>query len=444
VQAPDIHYADLTAGRIAYQVWGRGDATLVALTNWSSNLDLTWTIDSWVDFTELIRPLRFIAYDQRGSGMSDRSLLAASIEEAAADLLELLDHLELDRPSLLAFDMATPTALAFAAQHPERVDRLVIWSGTAALMAASGYAVGLPAEMGDASIRLVREGWGHAESTYQRAGIPGEDREHERRQVALVQRQAGSPDQVDALVRAWFGMDAREYVPQVTAPTLVVHRTGDRLIPVAQARWLADHLPHANLLELPGDVHFIWIEDRPRVAAALLRFLGVDADTQPIPAKLLALVVTDIVDSTGRAARLGQADWRRLLDRHDQAIRRLLTRYDGVERGTAGDSFVATFGSAGAGVTFALAATVESTRLGLTLRAGVHVGDVSDRDGQLHGLAVHVATRVQTAAEPGQVLVTTAVAEALVGDGGVSLEPAGEQTLRGVPGSWVLWRATAL
>jgi pimeloyl-ACP methyl ester carboxylesterase len=447
VQPLETEYVDVGGVRLAYQVWGDGEIPAIGVPNWSSNTDAISLMDSWVDFAGRVsHAMRMVLYDQRGTGLSDRVAPVETLEEAAGDLLAVVDHIGAERVVLISADMSTPTALAFAALHPERTHSLFLACSTARLFADDGYDVGLPLENLAAMRKLIREGWGRADSPYAYAGVPGEpgdERSLDRAQVARVQRQAAAPSDIDRLIERWVHMDARPYVERIQAPALVVHRRHDRLVPFRHGKWLVEHLPNARLLELPGDIHYIWLADRAQIARELLDFVRSEAVTSA-ERKLAAVVVTDIADSTGRAAALGHEQWRMLLDRHDSAIRRALRRFGGNERNTAGDSFVATFASAEAATRFAMTALDDARGAGVELRAGIHVGEVDERDGHLHGLGVHVASRVQTSAQPGQVLVTTGVREALVGTAGLTFLPGGEHELRGVPDTWTLWQATAV
>ena len=447
MQLPETEYVDVDGVRLAYQTYGEGDLSVIGVPNWSSNMDAIWLMDSWIDFAaRLARASRLVMYDQRGTGLSDRVAPVETIEQAADDLLALVDHLGVDRAVLIAFDMSTPTALAFAARYPERTHSLLVMGGTARVFADSDYEIGLPLDTMEMTTQLISNGWGRVDSPYAFLGVPGrtdDERALDRAQVARVQRQAASRSDIDRLIDSWWRMDARQYTEKVIAPALVVHRTHDQLVPVSHGRWLAQKLPDAQFVEMDGDIHYLWLADRPFIARTVLEFLhreSFDAGDR----QLAALVVTDIAGSTGRAAELGHQSWRAMIDRHDEAVRRALRRYGGVERNTAGDSFVATFTSAEAATLFALAAVEGAREVGVDVRAGVHLGEIEDRDGQLHGFAVHVASRVQASAVPKQVLVTTGVRDALVGTAGLEFSPAGDHELRGVPGIWSLHAATTI
>jgi pimeloyl-ACP methyl ester carboxylesterase len=442
VQPPPTRYADAGGVQIAYQLLGERELVVVGVTNWATNVEGLWQVDAWVDLAELLsRSVRMVMYDQRGTGLSDRVPLTFDLAEAVADLLAVIDDLNAERVALIAPDVAAPVALAFAAEHPDRVERMVMWGPTVRLLADTDYDVGLPRELAPFLIENIVEGWGVADSAFNFVGVPPtypgheQDREH----IARVQRQATSRRDLAVLAEQMVTRDAREYVARVPHPTLVQHRANDRLVPVEQGQWLADHLPNGRFSKLPGDGHYAWLTDRERLVQEMLEFLLDDAGAFAASGELAAIVVTDIVGSTTHAATFGRERWRAALDRHDTALRRLLRLRGGHERNTAGDSFVATFSSAADACEFTLAACAEAERLGLTLRAGVHVADVEERDGQLHGLGVHVATRIQTAAEAGQVLVSAGVRDAVLGASRLGCTPAGMHALRNVPGEWPLY-----
>jgi pimeloyl-ACP methyl ester carboxylesterase/class 3 adenylate cyclase len=442
VEPPETRYADADGVRIAYQELGAGDRTLCFVTNWATNIEGIWHMEDWAAFADRVaRRMRVLMLDMRGVGLSDRVSWALDPRDQVADIRAVLDAAAVSSATLVAYDMGSIPSLWFAATHPQRVDAVILLGGTARLVAAPDYNEGIDPQglqrLGD----IVLEGWGQADSTYNMGLMPGDANRRARGQMARVQRQAVSPSDVPGLVEHWLGLDARDAVPEVTAPTLLLHATDDLAVPIVQARWLARNLPAATLVETPGNEHFLWGEHLRGVLQHLFDFVG-QARTED-DGVLAALVMTDIVGSTERAASVGAAAWRRTLDRHDEGIRDLLRRYDGEERSTAGDSFLATFRSVGSAARFALAAVKAGDADGVPLRIGLHVGDVVERDGGVHGLAIHVTARVQGAASPGQVAATSTVREALLGADDVRWEPLGEHALKGVPGTWMLWQATS-
>lgn len=442
MEPPETRYADADGVGIAYQELGAGDRTMVFVTNWATNLEGIWYLEDWVAYvTRLARSMRVLLLDVRGSGMSDRVPWASTPEEHVADIRAVVDAAGCDKVVLTTVDAGTTPTLWFAAAHPERVEALVLLGCSPRFGAAPGYEVGLDDATLDLMSELIASSWGQANAPFNQLLMPGDENERMRVQMARVQRQAIGPSDVPRLVDYYRHIDCLPAVPRVTSPALLVHATDDLVIPLAAARWLADALPDAKLVELPSSNHYLWGQERRQLVNVVLDFLGMSSATLP-DGRLLAIVMTDIVGSTERAASLGAEQWRRTLDRHDDLIRELLPRFDGTERSTAGDSFLATFPSAGAALSFGLEAARASERAGLPLRIGVHVGDVQERDGTVHGLAVHVAARVQAAAGSGQVVTTAATRDALVGADGLSWEPLGEHALKGVPGTWSLWQVT--
>ena len=443
MQPPETHYAEADGIRLAYQVWGSGDVTTVGIPNWATNVEAIWGVDAWVDLCErLTRSMRLVMYDQRGSGLSDRVPMRVDLDSTVADLLAVIDDLGVAEVVLLGQDMSAAIAVAFAARYPDRVRSMMLWGPTVRLLAAADYDVGLPLELGPLMVEQVVDGWGVTDSIFNLLAAPDDGRPEtviDRNQVARIQRQAATRRDVETLAREWLELDARAFVEEVQAPTLVMHRTDDQLIPIGHGRWLAEHLPQGRLVELPGPGHFIWFgSDRATIARLLLDFVLGENVGAVDEGSLATIVVTDIVDSTGHAVRLGPDGWRRLLDRHNALVRRQLRLRGGREWNTAGDSFLSTFASVAAAARFAVDLITAASEIGLDLRAGVHLADVEVRNDELHGLGIHVATRIQSAAKPGQVLTSIGVRDALVSADDLSFAVVGEHDLRGVPGTWPL------
>jgi class 3 adenylate cyclase len=229
-------------------------------------------------------------------------------------------------------------------------------------------------------------------------------------------------------------------VESVHVPTLVIHRTHDRLVNVRHGRWLAEHLPNATYLELPGDDHTLWSPGAAEVIGEIEEFLtGARATTEPD--RVLATVLfTDIVDSTGTASQLGDQRWRHLLEDHDRATRAAITRYGGRAIKSTGDGFLATFDGPARGIRCAQAATDAAAGLGIQIRAGLHTGECEVRGDDIAGMAVHIAARVSALAEPGEVLVSRTVRD-LVAGSGIEFEDRGTHELKGVPESWEILAA---
>ena len=433
-----MHYADSDGVGLAYRVLGNGPIDTVVVTNWATNVEGLLQLDGWMDLVaRLSRTMRFVVFDQRGSGMSDRVALA-DVDGQVRDLAAVLDAAGLERAVLLAADMSCTPALAFAARHPDRTRAVILMNPVVRLAGVDHDDADVETAVLDNLVELVTSGWGRDDSAFALLGTPGPDRARDRAHAARSQRQALSPRDLAPLARTWLSLDARPFCSQVQAPVLVMVRTGDQLVAPEQGRWAAAHLPDATLVELPGDDHFVFFGDRRAVVAAIEEFLHGQAVPVPTEGRLVAAVLVDIVGSTARAAREGPAGWDALRSRHDGAVREEVELRDGRVVNTAGDSHLVLFDSAVAAVRFAVAAERRSHDLDLPVRVGVHVGEVAEADGAAAGLALHVVARVQRAADPGEVLVTRAVHDVLLGSDMV-LVPRGRRALRGLAGRWALY-----
>jgi class 3 adenylate cyclase len=235
-------------------------------------------------------------------------------------------------------------------------------------------------------------------------------------------------------------IDVRPALPLVHTPTLVVHRSGDRMVPVAHGRYLAEHIDDARLVELAGTDHFWWTEDTGPILDEVEEFLT-GARSVPQADRVLASVLfTDIVESTRRAVEVGDREWGLLLNRHDALVQRELARHGGRLVKTTGDGILATFDGPARSVRCARAISDGAHALGIEVRAGLHTGEVELRGDDIAGLGVNIASRIEALAQPGEVLVSRTVTD-LVAGSGLDFDDRGEHDLRGVPGRWQLFAA---
>jgi class 3 adenylate cyclase len=233
-------------------------------------------------------------------------------------------------------------------------------------------------------------------------------------------------------------VDIRGVLPSIRVPTLVLHRSGDRWYSVAEAQYLADHIPGAKLVILPGDNHIAWWGDHEQLIGEIQEFLT--GTRQPLPTErvLLTVIVTDIVGSTEKAAEMGDQKWKDVLQRHDAAVRRELNSFAGQEINTTGDGFVLAFTGPTRAIQCTQAIRQGLDRLGLSMRAGLHTGECERRGNDLSGLAVHVASRISSQASPDSILVSSTVKDLVVGSG-IRFTERGVHSLKGVPGEWPLF-----
>jgi pimeloyl-ACP methyl ester carboxylesterase len=440
---PHTQYAKSGDVHIAYQVLGAGQIDVVLVHGLLSHLDAFWDWPLHARFMERLGSFaRVIVFDKRGVGLSDRVADLPTFTERMDDVRAVMDAAGSERAAVFGVSEGAPMSALFAATHPERVPALVLYGGMARTTWAEDYPYGPPLEATmEAMGELVQPHFGGEVFLEMFApsleGDPVEAEAWHRRILA-----AASPGTIEALWDMAVQIDVRPVLPSIRCPTLVMHRKGDRIASVHGARWMAEQIPGARYVELPGGDHFPWIGDQDAVLGEVEQFLtGIRAVTVP-DSVLLTVLFTDIVGSTERAVELGDEAWRRLLDRHHELVRRYLERFQGREVDTAGDGFLATFDGPARAVRCAQALTDAVRELGLEIRAGVHTGEVELREDGVSGLAVHVGARVAALAQAGEVLVTRTVKD-LVAGSGITFTDRGTHELKGVPDEWQLYVAAS-
>ena len=327
----------------------------------------------------------------------------------------------------------------FAATYPERVSALVLYASWARFTQAPDYPTGVPRDMLDSIIELGREGWGKAAVLPVLAPSVAAD-ERFRNWWAQWERLSASPGTAAALLRIAFEFDIRRVLKSIRVPTLVIHRTGDPFVPVDHGRYLADQIPGAMFVEVPGGDHPHFVGDTDSIMEEIEEFLTGSRQVETPDRMLATVMFTDIVGSTERAAAMGDQRWRDLLESHNALIRRALERFRGREIDTAGDGFLATFDGPARAIRCAQAITEGVRRLGIEVRAGLHTGEVEPREDGIGGLAVHIGARVAALAGPGEVLVSRTVRD-LVAGSGLSFVDRGVHVLKGVPDEWQVFEA---
>ena len=423
---------------IAYQVFGEGPDDLVVVPGFISHLELAWEDERLAPALSRLGSFsRVIVFDKRGTGMSDRTEQLPDLDRRMLDIQAVMDAAGSERAALFAVSEGGPMAILFAAAHPERACALVLVNTYARITSSPDYPIGLPVERLYDFVRYLEPEWGTG------VGLAGwapsvADEPKVRDAFARMQRLASSPGAAMTLLSSYMDIDVRPALPLVHAPTLVLHREGDRMVPVAHGRYLSEHIDDAWLLELPGSDHFWWTEHTVELLDEVQEFL---TGVRPVaePDRILATVLfTDIVDSTRQAVALGDGRWSDLLNLHDAMAEREVARHGGRIVKTTGDGILATFDGPGRSVRCALALVREAQDLGITLRAGVHSGEVELRGGDIAGLAVNIAARIEALAGPGEVLVSRTVTD-LVAGSGLAFAHRGECELKGVPGRWQLF-----
>jgi class 3 adenylate cyclase len=437
---PETSYAWVGSDRLAYQVLGKGPPDLVFTMGPFSHVDIFWEDPQMALFLRRLASFsRLIRFDRRGTGASDPlpQNPLPPWEAYTQELTAVMDAAGSQRAALLAAGPeAGPMALFFAGTKPERTTALILVDATARYLVADDYPIGFPREAAEAMIARAEELWGT--EAFAGSYVPARaGDERFRRWSARLERAVASKRAVGAYLRALLEVDVRSVLPLIQAPTLVVAHREFPQLPVAHGRYLAEHIPRARLVELPGDLPIVW--GQPELVLEVVEEFLVGAHPSVELTRVLATVLfTDIVDSTGQAERMGDRRWRQLLDVHDELAGRLVEQWGGRLVKTTGDGILATFDGPGRAIGCAAALRDELGELGVRIRAGLHTGEVELRGDDVGGIAVHLAARVMATAGAGEIVVSRTVRDLVVGSD-VVLQDRGNRRLKGVEGDWQLF-----
>ena len=439
MKRPETRYGDSHGVSIAFQVIGAGPVDLVMAPGFVSNVEMWWAEPKFVHLFERFRRFaRVIIFDKRGTGLSDPVSRAPTLDERADDVQAVMDAAQSERAWLIGISDSAPHAMVFAATHPERVAGLILYG---AFVARNRE--GVPEIFRDdknwETFFDATEHWGEGRSL-RLFMPPAVNWPMEQRFWALWERTGGSRAMARQLYDLVWNLDVSDVVHHVSVPTLVLHFEGD-FIDVANSRWIADRIPGAELVTWPGGTHMpADTASMDRVADAVEQFVTGSVAAREEQRVLATVVFTDIVDSTQHSAAVGDAEWRHVADAHDRTFRDLLVEHRGREIKTMGDGFLATFDRPAQAVRCAVGFASTVRDLGISIRAGIHSGEVEVVGDDIAGLAVTIAARVAAVAGPDQVLVTSTVRDLTAGCD-LAYEPRGVHDLKGVPGAWTTLEA---
>jgi class 3 adenylate cyclase len=423
---------------IAFQVHGEGTADLIFVPGFVSHVELVWEEPA---IARLLRRLasfsRLIVFDKRGQGLSDRLGRPPTLEESMDDLGAVMDAAGSGRAAIFGISEGGPMSALFAATHPQRVSSLVLYGTFARMLKAPDYPEGVRKERFDAWTKLVHDGWGGPVGVDLWAPSELGNPEFERWWSRLL-RQGTSPAGATELMELYREIDVRRALPAISAPTLVLHRADDGMIPARQGRYIADHIPGARYVELPGADHLPTVGDQAAVLDEVEELLVGSRGAHGAERALATILFTDIVGSTETAARLGDRRWRDLLESHDATVRRELAVHRGTEVKTMGDGFLATFDGPARAIRCAAAIHDGLRSSGVEVRSGIHSGEVELIGEDVGGMAVNIGARVGALAGPGEVLVSSTVRELVVGSG-IEFDERGTHQLKGAPDEWRLF-----
>ena len=446
MDVPEVRFADADGVSIAWQQFGDGPDVLV-IPPLVSNVELVWEHAYYRRFLEYVgRYVRLTLFDKRGVGLSDRFADPPTLEERTEDILAVLDAAGLETVTLEGVSEGGLMAQLFAARHPERVERLVLFNsspGAAGFLAAhtapDGSVAALEEKLGMFQ-RLV-DTWGRDPRFMVEWFNPTyADDAAFVRWVGRLQRQSSTAADLGRQLSSVAGLDAADHLGDITAPTLIAHGSGDRVIPVAAAHYLGERIPHSTVLELPTDDHFAFTHPGWQdFCDLLIEFVAGSRPIRQAERRVQTVVFTDIVGSTSGTAAAGDAAWHRLLDDHDRIAWDTADRHLGTIVKSTGDGLLARFDSPSSALTFASEFRQALDTVGLRIRCGVHTGEIELRDnGDITGIAVSLAARIEQACDDGEIFVSSTVCDLMLGSD-ATLDDRGEHTLKGFDRPWRLF-----
>jgi class 3 adenylate cyclase len=439
VNRPSTRYAMSGDLHIAYQVFGDGPFDLVYAPGFISHVEMNWELPYWVNiFRRLSQFCRVIVFDKRGTGLSDRPGGWPTLEERMDDIRAVMDAAGSERAALIGVSEGGPMCMVFAALYPDRASALVLRGTGPRFAAGPDWPWGWTVEAAAPQLDAAEQNWGTGDVLpFFIQGVS--DGERAREETGRFERFAASPGAARQLLEMNLRVDVRSVLPAISAPTLVIHRSGDYVEPVEAGRYTAEHIPGATFVELPGDFHLSARPgDEDEAMDVVEQFLTGTRGDHEVDRVLATVLFTDIVGSTEHASALGDQAWRDLLDHHDRLTRREIERFGGREVKSLGDGFLAAFDGPGRAVRCAEAITDEARRIGIEVRCGLHSGECEVRGDDLAGIAVHIGARIGGLAQPGEVLVSATVKDLVIGSG-IGFSDRGEHHLKGVPGTWKLF-----
>ena len=439
-EPPNTQYAKVGDLHIAFQVVGDGPLDLVFVPGWVSNVELGWEEPRQAAFLRgLASFARLILFDKRGTGLSDPVPIdrPPTLEDRMADVNAVMDAANVDRGALFGFSEGGAMSALFGATYPDRISSLVLWGATPRISWADDWPWGVTRSEGIAQLKSVESGQFNEHFGLD-FFVPGVADEPDMvRWWNRTSRLSASPGMYVALIKTNGATDVRSVLPTISVPTLILHRSDDTVVDVRASRYMAEHIPGARLVELPGGDHWPWIGDSDTALGEIQQFLVGSRPQPQIDRFLTTVLFTDIVDSTVRADELGDKAWTKLLDIHDGFSKDQLALFGGKWVKSTGDGMLATFDGPGRAIQCAMSLLEKARDHGLELRAGLHTGEAERRGDDIAGMAVHIAARVSALAGANEVLVTSTVRD-LVAGSGVRFEDRERINLKGVPGEWLL------
>jgi class 3 adenylate cyclase len=437
---PTTHYAKSGDVHIAYQVVGEGPVDLVLILGWFSHLEYQWEDPALARFLNRLASFsRLIVFDKRGTGLSDRVAESAlpTLEQRMDDIRAVMDAAGSNRAAMFGVSEGGPLSTLFAATYPARTAALIMYGAYAKWIRADDYPWAPTREEHETAFRVYEKHWGTPIGLKILAPSVAND-EQVRQWWAHQMRVSASPGAGVTLYRMNIEVDIRAILPTIRVPTLILHRSGDRLVPCQASRYMAAQIETAKFVELPGDDHIAWIGDTEPLMAEVQEFMTGERPALEADRVLATVLFIDIVQSTRRATAIGDSRWRDLVDNYQQQVAKEVARLGGRVVNTAGDGVFAMFDGPARAIKCARAIRDAVGTFGLAIRCGIHTGECVIEGNDVAGIAVHIGARVAARANPGEILLSSTVKDLIAGSR-VECSDRGSHVLKGVEGRWRLF-----
>lgn len=435
---PETRYVRSGDVSVAYQVMGEGPIDLIIVPGIVSHVEFFHEFPGYTNFLRRLASFaRVITFDKRGQGLSDRIAGAPTLDERMDDLHAVMNAIGVARSALLGVSEGASMSALFSATYPEKVSHLILCGGFARFSNCADFDLMYTMEQ----MRRSVPSWGTGASI--KTFTPSLAVDPDMTKLwAKGERLCLSPGSYKAMIEVNALIDVRAILPQIRVPTLVLHRTTDKAVAVGNGRYLAAHIPAARCIEYPSGDHAPFVGDVEALCGDVEEFVTGhrEAVVEDVDRVLATVLFTDIVESTRQLANVGDKAWRRLLDEHDSMASRLIEQHRGRLIKTTGDGILASFDGPGRAIRCALAFSDAAARIGLSVRAGLHTGEVELRGADISGIAVNAASRIMTEARSGEILVSRVVTD-LVAGGSVKFTHHEVRELKGLPGRWDLFAA---
>jgi len=432
---PETRYAENGDISIAYQVVGDGELTLFVLPGLFSNVDSFHELPGYSEtLNRLAEFSRVVTFDKRGQGLSDRIEGVPSLEERVSDIRAVMKALDVDKVALLGCSDGGSMAMLFAATYPEHTIGLMLFGAFAKAFADDDYPFMPVREERQARVEAFAANLGKGMSLNMMDPDRAADADV-RRLYGRAERASATPKSLLRYFKLVIDTDLRPILPAIRVPTLVLHHRNDIQAPFASGQHLADSIDGARFVDLGLGGHAFWSGDSRKLADEIRGFLIGDGRAAVATDRTLATILfTDIVGSTRALSEMGDAKWRDLLDSHDKLAAQTVSRFRGRLIKSTGDGLLAIFDSPGRAIQCAGELTRDMTGLGISLRNGIHTGEIETRGDDISGIAVHTAARILETADAGEIHVSGIVAALVAGSPQFSFSDCGPADLAGIPG----------